>query len=74
MISREIFSVANMASGVFIIVASFPVLSLTKSNLAEANYLSLCVLSLLLSMSLCVPLCVERELNTEGERTVVRFL
>ena len=61
MISRDIFSVANMASGVFFIVASFPVLSLTESHLAEANYPSLCVLSLLLSMSLCVPLYEPRQ-------------
>ena len=44
----------------FSVLASIPH-SLSGSHLAAANYLSLCVLSLLLSISLCVPVYVERE-------------
>ena len=42
------------------LLASIPH-SLSGSHLAAANYPSLCVLSLLLSMSLCMPVYVERE-------------
>ena len=51
------------------LLASIPH-SLSGSHLAAANYPSLCVLSLLLSMSLCMPVYVEREvigLAAEGE-------
>ena len=48
----------------FSVLASIPH-SLFGSHLAAANYPSLCVVSLLLSMSLCVPVYVERELTSQ---------
>ena len=42
-------------------VLSLQVHALMQSHLAAANYPSLCVLPLSLSMSLCMPVYVERE-------------
>ena len=43
--------------------------SLSGSHLAAANYPSLCVLSLLLFMSLCMPVYVERDLVAPSRET-----
>ena len=42
-----------------------------KSHLAAANYPSLCVLSVLLAMSLCMPVYVERKGAVPTKRAVL---